>query len=358
MKKLLKSKYKILGMLLMVFVPMFVWVSMAQQVEFTTTASVLPLRKPSVGIEIIPTISSSKYEIDDEQGYIYTKADVDEDTILSNITVTNGSISIVEDAVLYLSNILPLKANGIGDVNKDGVVDSADAQLLIRNFKDIASLAEEQIANADVNGDGNITKEDIRLIMVYIKNISETQSNAVDIGDKGDVDGNGIIDEEDARLILRHVAELITLEDEQIEAADVYNDGEIDAKDSRLILQYLLYNSDILGAGYDIVNISSSKYDLSGETIILEDGGVTFDVDNIIVTNGYADYDEESSTLLIYSDSDELLDEFSVENITVTPEKPEVNPGTTDMTIGNLLFIGGFVLLIIVYGLKRFKKIK
>jgi len=54
----------------------------------------------------------------------------------------------------------------------------------------------------------------------------------------GDVSGNCVISAYDAALILRHVASIITLDDEQRARADVSANGRISALDAAMVLQY------------------------------------------------------------------------------------------------------------------------
>lgn len=53
----------------------------------------------------------------------------------------------------------------MGDVNMDGVVDVADAILLMQYLAGSANLSEAQLALADVNGDGKVNIGDVTIIM-------------------------------------------------------------------------------------------------------------------------------------------------------------------------------------------------
>lgn len=63
---------------------------------------------------------------------------------------------------------------------------------------------------------------------------------------KGDVDEDGTVDIEDLRLILRHVCGKIKLTDRQIMIADVVNDGKVDIQDLRKELRYVCGKLDTL----------------------------------------------------------------------------------------------------------------
>ena len=55
----------------------------------------------------------------------------------------------------------------LGDVNKDGVIDVKDANLIVSCFYGSEDLTDEQLKLADVNGDGVIDTKDANLIVSY-----------------------------------------------------------------------------------------------------------------------------------------------------------------------------------------------
>ena len=61
--------------------------------------------------------------------------------------------------VCHVMNVLP------GDANDNGVVDSADALLVLRYSMNLAVLSDSQLRAADVNGDGVVNSVDATLIM-------------------------------------------------------------------------------------------------------------------------------------------------------------------------------------------------
>lgn len=343
-----KSKRKILGMLMLMFIPMFAYVCMANSAVYEVTTSVLPLKSPGT---IFPSISSSKYYIDHEQGYIYTKTDWDDSTIELNINVKNGSFTIAEN-ILQLSNVIPLTGNGLGDINLNGKVDLDDVLILVEHPTG-DTLTGEQKSNADINGDNKITVEDARLILTYLHSVTDEKDFITSIGNKGDVNSDSEITEEDARMILQVVAGLITLNDTQKVAADVNDDGAVGAVDARIVLRYLLYNYDNIDINYDIVSISSSKYDLTKNDVVVD--GNEFDKSDIVVVNGTSEYSNGNLLIKYY---DEVLDTYTITFKTQSStEKTETNPSTSDITVGNLVFIGVCLIAIVAYGLKKFRKI-
>ena len=52
------------------------------------------------------------------------------------------------------------KPYDVADLTADGVVDTADAVIILRHIEDVDALGEDAISFADVNGDGAITEAD------------------------------------------------------------------------------------------------------------------------------------------------------------------------------------------------------
>lgn len=65
---------------------------------------------------------------------------------------------------------------------------------------------------------------------------------------KGDLDGDGVIKSKDIRIILRAAADIITLSDEERDAADVNNDGLVRANDARMALRIAAGLEEMPGA--------------------------------------------------------------------------------------------------------------
>ena len=55
-----------------------------------------------------------------------------------------------------------------GDVNRDGIINSADYVLMKRYLLDNASLSGNRLPNADMDGDGIINSADYALLRRYI----------------------------------------------------------------------------------------------------------------------------------------------------------------------------------------------
>ncbi len=86
---------------------------------------------------------------------------------LISITIISAIIVIV---CLFTSGMSfsTRKAPAPGDINLDGKVDTADADLLSQHFTGKLKLNEEQTKAADVDGNGEINSKDTMLLMQHI----------------------------------------------------------------------------------------------------------------------------------------------------------------------------------------------
>ena len=74
---------------------------------------------------------------------------------------------------------------GIGDVNSDGIVDSADASEVLMIYAQVSTgggeLSEEQKSVADINGDGLVDSADASLILEYYAYVSTGGTDTADV---------------------------------------------------------------------------------------------------------------------------------------------------------------------------------
>ena len=68
---------------------------------------------------------------------------------------------------------------------------------------------------------------------------------------KGDVNNNGYLEEEDLKLVLRHVTEKLELTSEQRNAADVNGDGQVNVADLRLLTRKIQSGGYVVGMQSD-----------------------------------------------------------------------------------------------------------
>ncbi len=152
-------------------------------------------------------------------GYDYVYA-VERGAATITFTSENGLTATVK-----LQVIEPL----LGDVNTDGVLDAADAALLLAHLQGKKDIGRRQYF-AQMNDDEAIDMTDYILLL---KSIDSTEFPGV-----GDVNGDGKTDSTDARLVLQYAVKKIDGSAIALATADVDGNGKVDSTDARLILQY------------------------------------------------------------------------------------------------------------------------
>lgn len=118
-----------------------------------------------------------------------------------------------------------------GDVDMDGVLTGHDAAMVSRFVRDENyTLTEQQLALADINGDGVVTEADAQVIY---------EQQAYMLGD-ADGDGKNHVTISDASTVLKACAPYYAIEitPEFLARADVDADGLITVYDAHLILKY------------------------------------------------------------------------------------------------------------------------
>ena len=101
---------------------------------------------------------------------------------------------------------------------------------------------------------------------------------------KGDVNNNGYLGEDDLRLIIRYVTENEDLTAEQLEQADVNDDGEVNIIDMRLLMRKIQSEGYVVGM----------QNDSSGNLIPITTATGTVHFDNMTTTNN----PEEATTFI------------------------------------------------------------
>jgi hypothetical protein len=117
----------------------------------------------------------------------------------------------------------------LGDVNTDGVLDEADAALLLAHLQGTKDIGR-RLYFAQMNDDEAIDMTDYVLLL---KSIDATAFPGV-----GDVNADGKTDSTDARLVLQYAVKKISGEVINLTFADVDGSGKVDSTDARLILQF------------------------------------------------------------------------------------------------------------------------
>lgn len=112
-----------------------------------------------------------------------------------------------------------------GDINLDGVINTADLELLGKYLKKQANLNTVQINVADYNNNGFVDNNDLYELEDYLN------SELTKINTLGDINNDNIIDSNDVVLLDKYVAKQINLTKEQLNYADINNDGIVDNND-------------------------------------------------------------------------------------------------------------------------------
>jgi|GEM_PF-2722514 len=135
------------------------------------------------------------------------------------ITPTPGSTTVVQTLVK-------------GDVNGDGRVDREDVSLVTKMATGLLKPTDNQLKAGDMDGDHKITIKDALLIQERI--LKEYRL--------GDVNGDGKVDGEDIKLALLIATGKAQADNQQLKAADINKDGKITLSDVMAIQKMAIAN--------------------------------------------------------------------------------------------------------------------
>lgn len=122
------------------------------------------------------------------------------------------------------------------DVNKDGVIDKKDLLSLVESLTGTPSATETTSLIGDINGDKNLTNEDLQVLISYIKgNKLEKNEEVTDINYDGVTDIQDLID-----LTQIITGATISTDEIAIETVDVNGDGKFDKEDLTALAKYLV----------------------------------------------------------------------------------------------------------------------
>ena len=137
-----------------------------------------------------------------------------------------------------------------GDVNKDGIIDFYDANLIAQYT--VNNKIEIDLEQADIDGNGKIDVFDAVKLSKTLKGLDETTTGLLDEQIEnankysmtaifGDVDNNGEVNINDLVFLNQYLLdkESITLTEEQLCSADVNMDGKVDLADSAILINYI-----------------------------------------------------------------------------------------------------------------------
>ena len=226
-------------------------------------------------------ITSDKYVIDEEDSYIYTGTDTDNNTILSNINLDSECTKVIENNELIIKY-------------KDEV---------LKKFKVINISSSKYDLSKEYIYDNNFNKDNINVT----NGTSEVVDNELLIKYNDEVlDKYKIISISSSKYDLNKEYIYVGTGDIDLDSIKVVN-GSYEVVNNELILKY---GEEVLDR-YKIVSISSSKYDLSKEYIYDNN----FSKDNTNVTNGTS---EVLNNELIIKYNDNILDRYKIVSISST----------------------------------------
>ena len=304
-------------------------------VNVGTTSTTLDSAISDITINVYD-MTSSKYKINDDEKYIYTKNDTDSNTILSNIDFQyiNGKIEdnklilYHDDVVEEEYKIINISSNTY-DLSKDYIYDN--------NFnKDNISVVNGSLEEKDntLNIKYNdeildskkivkVTSDKYDLTKNYIYNVN----NSFDVSDIKCINCKAVY--ENNKLTIKYnddvVKEIdvvsINLESSEYDLSKDYiyiGTGSFD--ESKIKSENITYEiennilklkyKDELLKSYKLVSVSSDVYQIKDKYLYVFDG--MFDKSNIKVTNGTFDVANNKVTIKY---SEDKLDEFDIVGI-------------------------------------------
>lgn len=213
------------------------------------------------------------------------KVEADEKTVLRADMDGDGRVTI-KDVKKLLQQVKNPRM--VGDVNKDEIIDEADALLIVDIALGKAEADDKLTLRADVDGDGQITIKDARAVLkmindnfkvgdankdgkltqedvdimndivkgktnpnydttekklLYLDYNDDGKFTSADVGKvnlivktKGDVNSDGVVNVEDAGAVLDIYKGNIALTDDLLFRGDMNDDGVINVEDAGLIL--------------------------------------------------------------------------------------------------------------------------
>ena len=109
-------------------------------------------------ITILQSVRALTVNEDDEKYYIGTTTAYYNSAIYDYVRLSDAC------EVLFFKHVIGSEIL-LGDVNGDGIVNIADAALILRYSIGLLSFDDSQLLAADVNGDGNVNTVDAALIL-------------------------------------------------------------------------------------------------------------------------------------------------------------------------------------------------
>ena len=308
-------------------------------------------------------ITSDKYVIDEEDSYIYTGTDIDNDIILSNINLDNECTKVIEnneliikykDEVLKKFKIINISSTKY-DLSKEYIYDNSFNKDNINVINGTSEVVDNELLikyNDDVLERYKIvsissTKYDLSKEYIYDNNFNKDNINITN-GTSEIVNNELLIKYNDDVLDRYRIVSIFStkydLSKEYIYDNNFSKDninvtnGTSEVLNNELLIKY---NDDVLDR-YKIVSIFSTKYDLSKEYIYDNN----FNKDNINVTNGTSEV-VDNELLIKYND--DVLERYKIVSISSTKydlSKEYIYIGTGDIDLDSIKVVNGTIELV------------
>jgi Ca2+-binding EF-hand superfamily protein len=115
-----------------------------------------------------------------KNNYLYLNSFINytwnKDKIINNINVYNANVTLSDNNIKTGNQITIDNENYeivlLGDVNKDGLINSGDLLKIVKYLKGYITLNDLEFAASDLNSDKNVNSADLLKVIKYLKNIS------------------------------------------------------------------------------------------------------------------------------------------------------------------------------------------
>ncbi len=310
-------------------------------------------------------ITSDKYVIDEEDSYIYTGTDTDNNTILSNINLDSECTKVIEnnelvikykDEVLKKFNVINISSSKY-DLSKEYIYDNNFNKYNINVTNGTSEVVDNELLikyNDEVLDKYKIisissSKYDLNKEYIYVGTGDIDLDSIKVVNGSYEVVNNELILKYGEEVLDRYKIVSISSSKYDLSKEYIYDNNfnrdniNITNGTSEVVNNELLikYNDEVLDR-YKIVSISSTKYDLSKEYIYDN----SFNKDNINVINGTS---EVLNNELIIKYNDDVLDKYKI--VSISSSKYDLNKeyiyvGTGDIDLDSIKVINGTIELV------------
>ena len=310
-------------------------------------------------------ITSDKYMINEENSYIYTSTDIDNDTILSNINLDSECTKVIEnnelvikynDEVLKKFKIINISSTKY-DLSKEYIYDNSFNKDNINVINGTSEVVDNELLikyNDEVLDKYKIisissSKYDLNKEYIYVGTGDIDLDSIKVINGSYEVVNNELILKYGEEVLDRYKIVSISSSKYDLSKEYIYDNsfnkdninvinGTSEVVDNELLIKY---NDKVLDR-YKIVSISSTKYDLSKEYIYDN----SFNKDNINVTNGTSEV-VDNELLIKYND--DVLERYKIVSISSTKydlSKEYIYIGTGDIDLDSIKVVNGTIELV------------